>query len=138
MAMKSEIEAALKAHSLWRERFNDILHGRAPFDLGMISATDQCDFGKWLSSEGKRLLSPEAHKEVCAVHQEFHQIAAGIIKNIKDKHFAEAKNAIELKGPLNQTSLRLKSLLTKLSFMEPAAAAVQPEENAPPTAEPKT
>jgi hypothetical protein len=84
MAMKKEIEAALQAHSLWREHFKDILHGRAPFDLDMISATDQCELGKWLSKEGKRLLSPAAHKDVCAVHQEFHQIAAGIIKNIKE------------------------------------------------------
>jgi len=43
--MKSEIESALRAHAAWRERFNDILNGRAPFDLEKISATNQWFLG---------------------------------------------------------------------------------------------
>lgn len=134
MAMKSEIEAALQAHSLWREHFKDILHGRAPFDLDMISSTNQCVFGQWLSNEGKQLIPAALYSEICLQHQEFHQIAAGIIQNIKDKNFADAKNALELKGSLNQASLRLRSLLTKMSFMPPAAA--KPGEDEPSTSKP--
>lgn len=125
MAMKSEIEAALHAHAAWRERFKDILNGRAAFDLATINDDHQCALGKWLDSEGNRMIPSELHAEICVVHKEFHHIAATIIQMIKDKHFAEAQLAIALDGPLNQTSLQLRGLLVKLSFREPAA------ENAP-------
>ena len=132
MAMKSEIEEALQAHSAWRERFKDILYGRAPFDLAKISATDQCILGKWLANEGYRMIPSALHDEICAVHQEFHQIAADIIQKIKDKRYAEAKKDIELEGALNQTSLRLRSLLAKLSFKEPAKAEMPAAESEQP------
>ena len=122
MSMKSEIETALKAHAAWRERFKDILNGRAPFDLAKISATNQCIFGQWLDNEGYRMIPSELHDEIRVVHQEFHQIAADIIQKIKEKRYTEAKNDISLEGALNQKSQQLRSLLVKLSFTEPAVA----------------
>lgn len=123
MGMKGEIEAALKAHAAWRERFKDILNGRAPFDLVIISDAHQCVLGKWLDSEGYRMIPSELHSEICVVHTEFHHIAADIIQKIKDKRYAEAQEAIALDGPLNQTSLKLRGLLVKLSFRESAVAS---------------
>jgi methyl-accepting chemotaxis protein len=122
MAMKSEIQAALHAHAAWRERFKDILHGRAAFDIAMISASDQCNLGKWLMDEGYRMIPSELHDEICVVHQEFHRIAADILQKIREKRYAEAKEDIALEGAFNQTSKKLKSLLVKLSFKEPLAA----------------
>jgi Chemoreceptor zinc-binding domain len=122
MAMKNEIESALHAHALWRERFNDILNGRATFDLEKISATNQCVFGHWLDNEAHRMMPTQVRDEICLVHKEFHQIAADIIQKIKEKRYAEAKNDISLDGALNQKSLQLRSLLVKLSFSEPAGA----------------
>jgi hypothetical protein len=126
MGMKSEIESALHAHTEWRARFNDILNGRAPFDLEKISATNQCVFGHWLDNEGHRMLPTQVHDEICLVHKEFHQIAADIIQKIKEKRYVEAKNDISLEGVLNQKSLQLRSLLVKLSFSEPAGANPAP------------
>ena len=125
MAIKSEIEVALQAHFAWREHFKDILNGRAPFDLAMVSASDQCKLGKWLINEGPRMMPSELHDEICAVHQEFHRIAAEILQKIREKRYAEAKQDISLEGPLNQTSIRLRSLLVKLSFKEPRAEGVR-------------
>ena len=136
MGMKNEIEAALQAHAAWRERFNDILNGRAPFDLAKISATNQCIFGQWLDNEGYRMIPSELHDEIRIVHQEFHQIAADIIQKIKEKRYSEAKNDISLDGALNQTSLRLRSLLVKLSFREPAATNSPLQQNIQAPAEP--
>jgi len=124
MGMKSEIEAALQAHAAWREHFKDILYGRASFDLADINSTDHCNLGKWLANEGHRMIPSELHDEICTVHQEFHHIAAEIIQKIKEKRYTEAKKDIELDGSLNQTSIRLRSLLVKLSFNEPAKAAI--------------
>lgn len=123
MGMKSEIEAALHAHAAWRERFKDILNGRAPFDITIISDDHQCTLGKWLDSEGHRMIPSALHDEICAVHKKFHQIAADIIQMIKDKRYPAAQEAIALDGPLNQTSLQLRGLLVKLSFREPAVAS---------------
>jgi len=116
MRMKKEVEAALQAHSAWREQFKDILNGRSTFDLAKISATDQCVFGKWLNNEGHRIIPSELHDEIRAVHQDFHRAATEIIQKIKEKRFSEAREDISLQGTLNQTSLRLRSLMTKLSF----------------------
>jgi Chemoreceptor zinc-binding domain len=132
MAMKSEIEVALQAHAAWREHFKDILNGRAPFDLKLVSASDQCVLGKWLANEGPRMIPAELHDEINVVHQEFHRIAADILQKIKEKRYAEAKLDIALEGALNQTSIRLRSLLVKLSFKEtaainPSAAAIEQE-----------
>lgn len=120
MRMKKEVEAALQAHSAWREQFKDILNGRSTFDLAKISATDQCIFGKWLNNEGHRIIPSELHDEIRAVHQDFHRAAAEIIQKIKEKRFTEAREDISLQGALNQTSLRLRSLMAKLSFNPPA------------------
>ena len=134
MAMKSEIEAALQAHAAWREHFKDILNGRAAFDLTLISSTDHCSLGKWLLNEGPRMMPADLHDEICTVHREFHRIAADILQKIKEKRYTEAHADIALEGPLNQTSIRLRSLLVKLSFKEPAVAAFPAVENEPPSA----
>jgi hypothetical protein len=136
--MKSEIEEALQAHYAWREHFKDILYGRAPFDLKSIGAADQCILGKWLINEGQRMIPSELHDEICIVHQEFHRIAADIIQKIKEKRYTEAKKDIELEGALNQTSLRLRSMLVKLSFKEPAKAGMPAAEIEQPSATQET
>lgn len=126
MAMKSEIEMALQAHAAWRERFKNILNGRAPFDLQEINASNQCTLGKWLINEGQRMIPCELYDEICTVHQKFHHIAAEIIQKIKDKRYVEAHADISLEGPLNLTSMKLRSLLVKLSFKEPPLVSAMP------------
>lgn len=123
MGMKSEIEEALHAHTLWRTRFKDFLNGKAAFDIETISTTDQCDFGRWLDHEGHRMMPASLHDEICMVHKEFHLVAAGIIQKIKEKRFAEAKADISQDGALNKASMHLRDLLLKLSLREPGAAA---------------
>ena len=73
-----------------------------------------------------RLLRQRAalHDEICAVHKEFHQIAAGIIQKIKQKRFAEAHEDISQDGSLNRASLRLRELLLKLSLREQTGAGL--------------
>ena len=126
MAIKAEIEAALNAHSLWRERFKDILNGRVPFDIATINATDQCVFGQWLNNEGYRMIPSQLHDEIGIVHQEFHHIAAEIIQKIKEKRYAEAREDIALEGSLNRKSMQLKALLMTLAFREPSVASALP------------
>ncbi|OYY45750.1 MAG: hypothetical protein B7Y56_06565 [Gallionellales bacterium 35-53-114] len=127
MSIKSEITAALQAHTAWRERFKDILNGRAPFDLNSIGAPEHCTLGIWLANEGQRMIPAGLYDEICTLHRDFHRIAAEVIQKIKDKRYAEANEDISLEGPLNLTSLKLRSLLVKASFNKPAASGVAPE-----------
>lgn len=133
MSMKSEVAAALQAHAPWRKKFKDIRNGRVPFDLATISATDQCFFGNWLANEGYRMIPSELHDEICTVHAEFHRIAAEIIQKIKEKRFAEAQGDISPDGSLNRASERLRQLLLKLSFREPAGAGSSSPQDEPAT-----
>jgi hypothetical protein len=130
MGMRKEIEAALKAHAAWREHFNDILHGRTAFELKEVGSSDHCELGRWLINEGYRMIPTSLHDEICEVHSEFHRIAAEILQKIREKRYAEAKQDIELDGAFNQTSKRLRSLLTQLSFKEPAPTSANLDENA--------
>ncbi len=138
MGIKNEINAALNAHSAWKNNFKDFLNGRASFDLASIDATNQCDFGKWLNNEGYRMVPSELHTEICAVHEEFHKIAAEIIQKIKEKRYAEAREDISQTGALNQTSLRLRDLLMKLSLREPSSTGSLSPKNEQSSGEPGT
>ena len=129
MGMKIEIEEALHAHALWRKQFKDFLNGRASIDIAKVNATDQCIFGKWLDNEGYRMIPSELYDEICTVHKEFHQIAAGIIQKIKEKQFAEAREEISQDGALNRVSLRLNDLLLKLSLRGPSGAVSTSPQN---------
>ena len=143
MAMKAEIEEILQSHSAWRKRFKDFLNGRAPFDLAVAGATDRCNFGQWLDKEGYRLMPKALHEEICSAHTSFHAVAAGIIQQIKEKRYAEARAEIAPQGSLDQASARLTTLLRRASLLEPGATPTQevsekPGEPAPAPAEVET
>ncbi len=118
MGMKDEIDAALQAHAAWRKHFKDYLYGHAAFDLDAVSATDQCDFGRWLGKEGHRLMPTELHDQITTAHAEFHRVAGSIIQMIKQKQFDEARQDIAREGALNRVSAQLTALLLKATLRE--------------------
>jgi hypothetical protein len=131
MGMKSEIEQALDTHAAWRKRFRDFLNGRGAFDTATVGVNDQCQFGQWLNREGGRLMPSSLYGDIRAAHDEFHQVAAGIIQKIKDKQFAEARQALAPEGPFNGASERLKSILLKATLRKEGEGGAAPVESAP-------
>jgi hypothetical protein len=131
--MREEIDAALQAHAAWRAHFKDYLSGRTSFDTQLAGVTDQCDFGRWLASEGNRLMPADMHGLVDEAHAEFHRVAGEIVHNIKEKRFDLVKRDLAPEGAFNQASARLSDLLHKASLREkgPAAASPQREAAAP-------
>lgn len=127
MGMKMEIEQALQAHSAWRKHFWDYLHGKASFDVTSAGDSHHCQLGGWLDNEGRRLMPEKRHAKVRQAHDEFHQVAAGILQKIRDKRFAEAKQDLAVDGPLNRASARLSEFLVKARLHEPAASAPEAE-----------
>lgn len=136
MGMREEIDAALQAHAAWRRHFKDYLSGRAPFDTHLAGVTDQCDFGRWLASEGGRLMPGEIYGQIQEAHGEFHHAAGEIVRKIKEKRFDEVRRDLAAEGPFNQTSARLSDLLHKATLREKGAAAAPAEPAAPEPAAP--
>ncbi|HUW36334.1 MAG TPA: CZB domain-containing protein [Rhodocyclaceae bacterium] len=126
--MKSEIDWALEAHSIWLKKFRDFLNGRVPFDVTRIGVADQCDFGEWLDKEAYRLIPKRLHKDICTTHTAFHRIAAELVQKIREKRFAEAHEDIAPDGQLNQASEQLAKLLLKATRRKPLANASAQEE----------
>lgn len=128
-----EIEEALLAHSAWRKRFKDYLNGKASFDVMSVGDTHRCEFGNWLDHEGYRLMPEKRRTEIQQAHDEFHRAAAAIVQKIHEKRFAEAKEDLDTRGPLNQATIRLSQALVKAKLHEPTAglAANSPEVDKP-------
>lgn len=133
MGMRFEIDAALKAHSVWRKRFRDYLNGKASFDVMSVGDSHQCQFGHWLDNEGHRLMPTKRQGEIRCAHDDFHRVAAEILQKIKEKRFAEVRADIGPDGVLNQASVRLSELLLKARLHEPGAKdATKPNESPTP------
>ncbi len=126
MGMKDEIDAALQAHAAWRKHFKDYLYGHAACDLDAVSATDQCDFGRWLGKEGHRLMPTDLHGQITTAHAEFHRVAGDIVHKIKQKQFDEARQDIAREGRLNNISAQLTALLLKATLREAGGPGTAP------------
>ncbi|QLQ02408.1 MAG: CZB domain-containing protein [Thiobacillus sp.] len=93
MSIKRDIEYAIYIHGAWKTHFRNFLGGRAPMDMSVVGSTHACKLGHWLDNEARRMLSPDDHAEACRLHARFHEVAGGIVDNIKQKNFAVARVA---------------------------------------------
>ena len=120
MSIKRDIEYAIYIHGAWKTRFRNFLSGRVGMDLSAVGCTDACKLGNWLDNEARRMLSAEDHAEACRLHARFHEVAGGIVHNIKQKHFAAAHDALVTDGAFDQASYSLAAFLRKLPLRQRA------------------
>jgi hypothetical protein len=113
MGIKRDIEYAIHIHGVWKTRFRDFLSGRAPMDMSVVGQTHACKLGHWLDNEARRMLSAEDHAEACRLHEQFHQVAGGIVDRIKQKEFGAARQALVPAGDFDQASRELAAFLRK-------------------------
>lgn len=126
MGIKSDIEDAIKVHGAWKARFRDFLNGKAGLDLSEVGRTDACKLGMWLGNESRRMLSQENHAKICELHAQFHQVAGGIVHDIKRKDFMAARQALASAGSFDQASHALCASLRKMVLHD----GPKPEKNA--------
>jgi hypothetical protein len=115
MALRDDIEEAIHWHGAWKANFRNFLSGKAALDVSTIAQFDACHLGKWLEDEGRRLLTPEDHAEVRALHAQFHFVAGEIVSNIKQKDYAAARRALASGGSFDRASRTLAAFLRKAS-----------------------
>ncbi len=106
------IDAAILAHRAWVARFQTALQGinGEIFNLTQTGDDRSCDLGRWLNSESaSQLLGDEAWHRITALHQTFHEIAAGLAANLNvDRTSSENQ---QLLAACNDISKQLVELL---------------------------
>lgn len=118
MSIKRDIEYAIYIHGAWKTHFRNFLGGRAPMDMSVVGSTHACKLGHWLDNEARRMLSPEDHAEACRLHARFHEVAGGIVDNIKQKNFAVARASLIPGGAFDQASHGMAAFLRRMPMRQ--------------------
>ena len=109
MITKKLIKNNLNAHLLWKMRFEFAISGQVPIHTpsSVLSADDQCPFGKWLY--GPTLSEDETSsadfENVRELHARFHKVAGQMQDLINANEISEAR--LLLLGEFEQSSKKL-------------------------------
>lgn len=135
MSLQNDIEEAIHMHGAWKARFRDFLSGRVALDPAQASSAEGCALGRWLQSEGERLLAPADLEAIRDHHARFHQVVGQILRQIKEKDFQSARQALAPGGLFEETSRELVVALRKAGQRGRAASSAgSPPGAAPPPA----
>jgi Chemoreceptor zinc-binding domain len=108
------INAAISAHTAWRQRFYDLIESELELNPLQVGQTNICKFGKWLEEEGKGLLTRENYDALRKLHTQFHQTAAKVVKFKKAGNRAQVQASLKLDGEFSQTSTQLINYLVAI------------------------
>jgi hypothetical protein len=115
--MLENINKAMDAHMLWKVKLEKMIEtGQSEVSLGVISADNECAFGKWLYSDEitEELKNTEIFKSIVDLHKKFHINAGKIAENAINGKKAEAQSLIGHDSDYNKTSVVLMDSLIKL------------------------
>ncbi len=112
MELFDQIDLALNAHRLWRERLKAAIRtGEFTQDVSIVRDASCCNFGVWL----RHLPPPErqtrAWKQVEQLHVRFHQEAAVVLTHALAGKKGEAEKLFGDKGSFTLTSEKLAEAL---------------------------
>lgn len=115
-----EIDKAISAHGMWKQRLKSAIEtGQSEFNVSKVTLDNLCDFGKWLYSLDSDIKSTESWKAIQNHHAEFHKIAANILglalKGKKDeasKEIALGSNYSSISGKLTTAMMKWKKELS--------------------------
>ncbi len=122
MSDPSELNKAIKNHSVWKVRLKDAVDtGKSEFTPSQVRDNNMCAFGQWLNSLPLSEKSLEEYKNISALHAEFHATAAKVLQMALDGRKEEAHTALtDIRGDFMYTSAKLTNALmdwkTKLSL----------------------
>jgi hypothetical protein len=76
-------EKAILAHSRWKAQLREFIAGNLTIDVNTVGKDDQCEFGKWLLTEGSHYASLPAYANLKAKHTMFHRAVAQVASQAK-------------------------------------------------------
>ena len=105
MISSQEINKAIGAHGMWKQRLADaIKNGRSDTPPDRVEPDNLCDFGKWLYSLSPADQNCEHYKKVKALHASFHKEAAKVLRLALGGHIPEAEKGIGMGGSFSNIS----------------------------------
>lgn len=109
MSDPSELNKAIKSHSVWKVRLKDAVDsGKSEFSPQQVRANHLCEFGKWMASLPPHEKSLQIFKDVQVLHEKFHGLAADILQMAISGQKEKAHKALtEITGDFMYTSAQL-------------------------------
>ena len=116
-----DLNHAVLAHQAWKSRLNQYLGGSSqePLDPIVISKDDQCELGKWIHGEGRKVFHDEpAFQALHECHEHFHRKAGEVVKMAQQGHVKEAQEVFDRDFPEDSKEMALA--IHRLKKLAPA------------------
>jgi hypothetical protein len=107
----------MNSHLAWKEKFETALMEKSAekLDLPIVLLASECELGKWLNDEGRRLCgSMPEYAALCEAHSLFHLRAGEVLIEYQDGHFKIAAELLKTKFQTasNNNQLKLVNLVS--------------------------
>lgn len=114
MSDPSELNKAIKNHSVWKVRLKDAVDtGKSEFTPSKVRDNHICDFGKWLASLPPAEKALDEYKRIQSLHEKFHAEAANVLQMALSGQRDKAHTALtDIKSDFVYTSALLINALT--------------------------
>jgi Chemoreceptor zinc-binding domain len=104
-------EDAIEEHSNWNERLHQLMT-KFRLEPNEINKNNECEFGKWLETEGKTRLNQSDYTQIVEFHSHFHRTAADVLQLKYHSKMAQAQVMLGSGGLFSQASSQLLKCLT--------------------------
>lgn len=108
-----DMEAALKAHAVWKQRLQEVFDGTLAMpEIEKVRRDDLCLMGQWLHGDGKLKFGKlPAHQHLLNTHAEFH---ACVSKALAAHASGDRTHAAAFQKEVQRQSLRVQVELVRL------------------------
>lgn len=101
------LNRAIGAHGQWKAKLTSAIAQRgAGLEVATVSADNQCEFGRWLST-GAALDASGHGARVKKLHAEFHRVAGKVTHMVKLGQAAQAEEMMKVGGAFFSASAEL-------------------------------
>ena len=113
MDFKNQIQAAIGAHGIWKQRLRAaITQGASEYSVSKVQADNQCDFGKFLYEKldsDKR--NSQEYRRCRELHAQFHKAAARVLELALAGKKDEANQAMGVQSEFAKVSSSLTNAM---------------------------
>ena len=115
MSDPSELNKAIKAHSMWKIRLKDAIDtGMSDISASQAKDSHQCAFGKWLDSLPLSEKARDEYKAIIPLHDKFHMIAGNVLQMALGGQKDKAHEALtNITGDFLYTSAQLTNVISE-------------------------
>ena len=114
MASIDEINKAIGAHGMWKQRLRQAIDtGQSEFSVERVRPDNLCDFGKWLHALPAKDSSSAHWKSVQELHAKFHTEAARVLELAVKGQKQKAEAGLSPDSGFAKISLELTSAMMK-------------------------